>query len=84
MRCVPASEASGSTEVAARAATEGSEQERLPVVLGGTQRGSREAAVGDVSTAASGASEERNERTAASRLGLWRCAPPIYRRFINN
>ncbi len=39
---------------------------------GGTQRGSREATAGDGSTAASGASEERNERTVASRLGLWR------------
>jgi hypothetical protein len=45
-------------EVAARAANAVSEQERLPTVrAGGTQRGSREAGAGDVSTAGNERSE---------------------------
>ena len=55
----------------------GRREVRCRAVRGGTQRGSRETAVGDVSTTASGASEERNERTAVSRLGLWNSSPQI-------
>ena len=69
--------ASGSTEVAARAANGVSEQDRLPVVLcgaGGTQRGSRE---GEARRSkhrkerVKRATEERSKAREPSRLGLW-------------
>ncbi|WP_158228656.1 hypothetical protein [Halorubrum ezzemoulense] len=52
----------------------------------GTQRGSREDAVGDVRTAGASntSDEERSERTASSRLGLRKRSASIYeQRFIS-
>ncbi|GAA0714926.1 hypothetical protein GCM10009060_01090 [Halorubrum trapanicum] len=74
--------ASGSTEVAARAANEVNEQDRLPAVtvLGGTRRGSREdedARRKDRRERVKRATEDHSERIESSRLGLWRCPPSI-------
>ena len=59
---------------------------RLLRGAGRTQRGSREGAVGDASTAGTSeaSDEEHSERTAPSRLGLWRCMSLIdYLLFMN-
>ena len=76
--CVPASEASGSTEVAARAAKRAGTSSGGAGLKGAVGSGK----TAEVSTAANGVSEERNEALDRSRLGLWRCSPPIRQRLF--